>query len=110
MLNQVPGWIGLKLTTPFEIIYNTKPDSKSWFELFFIGYFNHDTDNAENRSKLQAHTLDVIAVSRDDRYNYIIFYNPISSSYCCPTDLRIEKSRLPITNSLNSLHFDGGLT
>ena len=62
MLNQVPGQLGLKLTTPFEIVHNSKTDSKTWFELFSIGYFKHDVDNAESRSKLQEHTLDEIAV------------------------------------------------
>ena len=62
MLNQVPGRLGLKLTTPFELVHNSKPNSKTWFELFSIGYYNHDTDNSESRSKLQAHTLDGITV------------------------------------------------
>jgi transposase InsO family protein len=39
MLNQVPGRMGWKLTTPFELVYNRKPDSKTWFEIFSIGYF-----------------------------------------------------------------------
>ena len=37
MLNQVPGRLGLKLTTPFEVVHNSKPYSKTWFELFSIG-------------------------------------------------------------------------
>ena len=78
MLNQVPLQLGLKLTTPFELVHNSKPDSKTWFELFSIGYFNHDTDNAKSCSKLQAHTLDGIAVGRYDMSNSIIFYNPIN--------------------------------
>ena len=84
MLNQVHGRLGLKVTTPFELVHNSKPDSKTWFELFSIGYFNHDTDNAKSRSKLQSHTLDGIDVGRDDRSNSIIFYNPITSSYYRP--------------------------
>ena len=84
MLNQVPVRLGLKLTTQFDLVHNSKPDSKTWFELFSIGYFNHETDNAESRSKLQAHTLDGIAIGRDDRSNSIIFYHPISYSYYRP--------------------------
>ena len=84
ILNQVPGRLGLKLTTTFELDHNSKPDSKTWFELFSIKYFNHDTDNAESHSKLQAHTLEGIAVGRDDRSNSIIFYNPITFSYYHP--------------------------
>ena len=110
MLNQVPGRLCLKLMTPFELVHNSKPDSKTWFELFFIGYFYHDKDNAKSRSKLQAHTLYGIAVGRDDRPNSKIFYNPITSSYYRPPDFRLDESVLPITNFPNSLRFDGGLT
>ena len=110
MLNQVPGRLCLKLATPFELVHNSKPDFKTWFELFSVGYFNHDTDNSGSRSKFQAHTLDGIAVGRDDRSNSIIFYNPITSSYYHPPCFRLDESRLPITNFPNSLRFDGGLT
>ena len=110
MLNQVPGQLGLKLTTPFQLVHNSKPESKTWFEISSIGYFNHDTDKSKSRSKLQAHTLYGIAVGRYDRSNSIIFYNPITSSYYRPSDLRLYESRIPITKFPNSLRFDGGLT
>ena len=110
MLNQFLGRLGLKITTPFKIVHNFKTDSKTWFGLFSIGYFNYDTDIANNRSKLQAHTLDGITVGRDDSPNSIIFYNPITSSYYRPPAFRLDESRLPITNFTNYLCFDGGLT
>ena len=91
MINQVPGWLGLNLTTPFELVHNSKPDSNTWFELFYIGYFNHDTDNEDTRSKLQSHTLDGIEVVRDDMSNSIILYNPITSSYYRPPYLRLDE-------------------
>ena len=110
MLNQVSGRLGVKLTTPFELVHNSKPNSKKLFVLFSIGYYNHDTDNADSRSKLQAHTLYAIAVIRDDRSNSIIFYNPITSSYYRPPYFWLDESRLPITNFPHYIIFDGGLT
>ena len=110
MLNKVPGRLGLKLTMPLEIVHNSKTYSKTWFELFSIGYFSHDTENSESRSKLKTHTIDGIGVGRYYRSNSIIFYNPITSSYYRPPDFRLDESRLPITNFPNSLRFDGGLT
>ena len=110
MINQVPGRLGLKLITPFEIVHNTKPNYNTWFELFSIGYLNHETDNTESRYKLQEITLYVIAVGRDDKSNFIIFYNPITSSYYHPHAFRLNESIIPITNLPNSLRFDGGLT
>ena len=87
----------------------TKFESKTWFELFSIGYFNHEKYNTDIRSKFQAQTLDRITASRDDSSNSIIFYNPITSSYYRPPAFRLDESRLPITNFPNSLQFDGGL-
>ena len=40
MLNQITGRMGRKLTTPFEIVHGEKADSKTWFEVFSVGYFN----------------------------------------------------------------------
>ena len=65
MLNQVPGRLGRRLKSPFELVQNTKPNSKTFFELFFIGYFTHNIDSTENGYKLQAHTLNGIAVGWD---------------------------------------------
>ena len=110
MPNQFPGRLGLKPTINFELVHNTKPDSKIWFEILSIGYFNHMVDNIEICSKLQSHTLDGIAVGMDDKSNVIIFYNPLTSSYCCPPAFHLDESLLPITNFTNPFRFDGGLT
>ena len=78
MLNQVPGRLGRKLTTPFELVHNVKPDPRTWFELFSVGYFNHDTDNAELRSKTQAlrHLMALLLVGMID---------PTPSSFTTPS-------------------------
>ena len=110
MVNKVLSRLGHKLTTPFELVHNSKPDFKTWIELFYVGYFNHDTDTADSHFKLQTHTLDGIFVVQYSSSNSIVFYNPITFSYYYPTDFSIDKSRLPITNFPNSLIFDGGLT
>ena len=108
MFNQVLGC--LDLTKHFELVHKSKPDSKTWFELFSIGYFNHHIDNTESMSKLQAHTLYGIAVGKYDKSNFIILYNPITSSYYGPPAFYLDELRLPITNFLNHLRFGGGLT
>ena len=64
ILNQVPGHLGLKLNTPFEFVHNTKQNSKTWFKLLYIGYFNQTIDNTESQSKLKTHNLDGITVGR----------------------------------------------
>jgi len=53
MINQISGRLDRTLTTRFEAIHNQKLDSKTWFELFSVGYFDHITDSAEKRSKTE---------------------------------------------------------
>ena len=109
MINQVPGRLGRKLTTPFKLVYGQKPDSKTWFELFSIGYFKHNKDNKEVRSNTEDQLLEGIAIGRDDRTNTIVFYNPITKSYYCPPAFRLDEGHFP-ANSFPSMKYDGGLT
>ena len=110
MINQIPGRLGRKLTTPYELVHGSKPQSATWFELFSLGYFNHDTNNGESRSTSQAQTLDGITVGRDACSNTILFYNPVSKSYYHPPAFSLDESCPPITNYPKSIKFDGGLT
>ena len=50
MLNTFPGKISHRLTTPHELIYGEKSDKRTWFLLFSIGYFHHQTYSAVTRS------------------------------------------------------------
>jgi hypothetical protein len=109
MINQVPGRLGRKLTSPFELVHGHKPDSRTWFELFSIGYFQQEKDGSATRSNTEDHSLDGIAVGRDDRTNTIVFYNPLTKSYYRPPAFRLDEGRLPATN-FPSLKYDGGLT
>lgn len=72
MLNQVPGHLGRKLTSPLELVYgHQKPDAKTWLELFSVGYFAVEKKSGESASVSQAQTMDGIAVGRDDQSNTI---------------------------------------
>ena len=65
------------------MVHNCKPDSRTWFELFSVGYFKHVKDGDEQKSHSQDQSLDGIAVGRDDMSNTIVFYNPITKQYYC---------------------------
>jgi hypothetical protein len=62
MINQIPGRLGRKLTTPFELVHGVKPNASTWFELFSVGFFPHESSDGETRSKTQAQTQVGIAV------------------------------------------------
>jgi hypothetical protein len=50
MINQVPGRLGRKLTTPFELVHGVKPDASTWFELFSVGFFPHALQNTSTNT------------------------------------------------------------
>lgn len=112
MLNQTPGRLGRKLTTPYELVHGVKPDSRTWFELFSVGFFAHDTDLATNeaRTTSQAQTIAGIAVGRDASTNTITFYSPVTRKYYRPPAFKLDESLLPTTMFPKHIHYDGGLT
>jgi hypothetical protein len=110
MMNQVPGRLGRKLTSPFELVHGVNPNSNTWFELFSVGYFPHHMESNETKSKTQAQTMDGIAVGRDELSNTIRFYNPINKQYYRPPIYKLDESRLPVSSFPKSIRFDGGLT
>jgi hypothetical protein len=107
---QVPGRLGPKLTSPFELVHGVKPNANTLFELFSVGYFPHHMDSTETRSKMQAQTMDGIAVSWDELSNTFLFYNPVNKQYYRPPISKLDESHLPITTFPKSIRFDGGLT
>eukprot|EP00956_Cyclotella_meneghiniana_P014787 scaffold22287_cov36-Cyclotella_meneghiniana.AAC.2 len=109
MINQIPGRLGRRLTTPFELVYGEKPDSSTWFELFSIGYFDHKVENSASKSNTEVQTLAGIAVGRDEKANTIRFYNPLTRAYYSPPVFKLEEGRLPASLFPTKITFDGGL-
>jgi hypothetical protein len=108
MLNQVPGRVGRKLTSPFELVFGVKPDAKTWFEPFSIGYFPVDSKSGEAASASEAQTKDGIAIGRDEKSNTIVFYNPITRAYYSPPSFKLDPTPLPITLYPKHIRYDGG--
>lgn len=97
MLNQVPGRLGCKLTTPFELVHGKKPDARTWFELFSVGYFPVESKAGETASASQCQTMDGIAIGPDEQSNTILFYNPMTKKYYSPPVFKIDRSHhLPV--------------
>eukprot|EP00956_Cyclotella_meneghiniana_P012602 scaffold17913_cov36-Cyclotella_meneghiniana.AAC.1 len=109
MINQIPGRLGRRLTTPFELVYGVKPDSSTWFELFSVRYFDHKTENSASKSNVEVQTLAGIAVGRDEKSNTIRFYNPLTRSYYSPPVFKLDEGRLPVSLFPTKITFDGGL-
>jgi transposase InsO family protein len=109
MMNCIPGKVGNFLTTPFELIHHSPPDSRVWFPLFSVGYFNHTRDGSVVRSSFQAQTMEGIAIGRSDTSNAMIFYNPRTRQYYEPDSYKLDPSRLPSTVWPSDITYDGGI-
>ena len=110
MLNQVPGRINRRLTTPYDLVYGRNCAQRHGSDFPLLATSNHDKDNTESHSTSQAQTLEGIAVGRDDRTNTIIFYNPLTKSYYHPPAFCLDALCLPVTNIPSSIRFDCDLT
>lgn len=109
MMNCIPGKINDALTTPFELLHHSPPDSRLWFPLFSVGYFHHTRDGSVARSGFQAQTLEGIAIGRSDTSNAMLFYNPTTKQYYEPDTYKLDPSRLPSTVWPLTIKYDGGI-
>ena len=109
MMNCIPGKINDALTTPFELIHHSPPDSRLWFPLFSLGYFHHTRDGSVARSGFQAQTMEGIAVGRSTTSNAMVFYNPTTKQYYEPDTYKLDPSRLPSTAFPKTIVYDGGI-
>ena len=109
MMNCIPGKVHDELTTPFELVHHVPPDSRTWFPLFCVGFFNHTRDGSTARSSFQAQTLEGIAVGRSTTSNAMIFYNPATCQYYEPDSYKFDHIRLPSTVWPKDIVYDGGI-
>ena len=109
MMNCIPGKIADSITTPFELIHHSPPDSRVWFPIFSVGYFHHTRHGSVARSTFQAQTLEGMAIGRSDTSNAMVFYNPITRQYYEPDMYKLDPTRLPSSVWPNDIKYDGGL-
>eukprot|EP00804_Cyclotella_cryptica_P016077 CCRYP_004202-RA/>CCRYP_004202-RA protein AED:0.18 eAED:-0.12 QI:0/0/0/1/0.5/0.33/3/0/1917 len=109
MMNYIPGRMGRRLASPFELVHGVKPDSTTWFELFSVGFFKMESSSDGKHSKTQSMSLAGIAVGRDDSSNTILFYNPLTRSYYRPQAFTLDETRLPLAQWPGLIIPDGSL-
>ena len=110
MLNQMPGCLGRKLATLFELVYGVKPDLRTWAQPFSVGFFSHTIDNKSSGSKNKDQSIARIAAWQDEKTNTIFFYNVMTRSYYRPPAFRLDKDTLPVILFPKSISYPGGLT
>ena len=104
MMNMIPGKVNGRLTTPFELVHRCPPDSRTWFPIFSMVYFYHDSDSDKNRVTMQSNAMQGIAVGRLNNTNALLVYHPVTKKY-----YEFDPSRLPGNEWPSRIHYDGGL-
>ena len=95
-MNLIPMEIGKgddgtpKLSTPFELFFQRKPDLRTLFPFGSVGYFRRETDSAGSqqvhRTKFQAQTYPGIALGRSTDTNGLIFWSPETMRFSVSAD------------------------
>ena len=78
MLNVFPGKLYHKLKPPHELVYDKRPDKRTCFLLFSVGYFCYQKYGASIRSSTQSQTIISISIGMDNKSNQMMFYNPVT--------------------------------
>ena len=73
--NMIPVKLNDKLTTPHELVYNTKLDYRMLFRLFSTTYFSRHKDGTTQRTMAQAHSMQGIAVGYSEVANGMEIWN-----------------------------------
>ena len=76
--NYLPIKIDNCLTSPFELVYKTKPDLRNLFPLFSVGYIRRSRDATTNRLTFHSTLLRCICIGRDDTSKQLEFFHPPS--------------------------------
>ena len=96
-----------QFTTPYELVFKTKPDYCQLIRLFSTVYFTHTKDNTKLRTNVQAHSLAGIAVGWSDTANGLLVYNPVSKELYTTSIYKIDEHNA--TKNYFNLKYDGGM-
>ena len=105
--NYVPIRIDNKLTTPYEMVYQEKPDLRNLFPMFSVGYVSELRDGSKDRLNMHSKTLRAIAVGRSDKSNCLLFYHPPTKQLLTSADFRLDENLA--AGPAFGLTYDGGL-
>ena len=108
--NYFPILHGTRITTPFEMAHGERPDYRTLFPIFSVGYIRDTTDvDSSNKEKFEPHTIKCITVGRDTTSDGLLFYNPNTNRVVSSSDYRLDPSKPSGISfkydNINSLHF-----
>ena len=104
--NYLPIKIDNKYTTPYELVYNNKPDLRFLIPQFSIAYISRYRDGNIERKNTHSQSIRAILVGRDPVSAAYLFYHPGTQKTLTSTDFTIDDT-LPSGPAFH-LQYDGG--
>ena len=91
--NLFPIAIDDKLTTPFEAVYNIKPDYRTLIPLFAIAHIKQHRQEGKDLTSWTSKSLKCILVGTCSKSNGLLFYHPPSKQmFTCGDGFRLDSS------------------
>eukprot|EP00957_Ditylum_brightwellii_P163014 12413261-Ditylum_brightwellii.AAC.1 len=94
-----------KWTTPFEMVFHTKPDWCNLVPMFSLAYIKCNRDASGFSATADSQSIKAICLGNDKKSGGLLFYLPMSKSIVSSSDYHLNPTILsgPIFN----LHYDG---
>ena len=105
--NYLPLTVNDTLTTPFELVYKTKPDLRNLLPMFSVSYVRRSRDANTNRLTFHSTSIRCICLGRDDVSNQLEFFHPPTRQLLYSDDYIFDKHLCP--GPTFNLDYDGGL-
>ena len=105
--NYLPIKANNVITTPFELAYDRKPDMRSLFPLFSIGYFRKVRDGDVQRDKYDSHSLRGIAIGKSNDSDGLVFYHPTTKTFHDTSDYKLDPTLA--SGPAFGLKYNGGI-
>jgi hypothetical protein len=104
--NYVPCTVESISTTPHELVYGVKPDSRVLFCMFSTGFFRHLSDGTHHRSGIaESKSMQGIAIGRCRKSDGMMFYCPCTKRIYSSSDYKLDENCN--TPNLFNLRYDG---
>ena len=103
----VPFKVNNTNTTPYELAFQVKPDTRSLFPMFSVSYLIKTRDAKTNRETFLSQSLRAIAVGRCTKSAQLLFYHPANKQTIASDDFSIYTTLC--TGPCFGLKYNGGL-
>jgi hypothetical protein len=97
------------VTTPFQLMHNSKVDYRQLFPMFSVAYIKHSREHGNESNKWKSKSLKCIAVGQCSQSDGLVFYHPPSKQLLtCGEGYKFDT--FSPSGPQFALHFDGNFS